>query len=304
MNLHSDKRAFKELVTATSIELKIPPNIVEKDYYVTLVLHELSSRIKGMVFKGGTSLTKCYQILDRFSEDIDISYDASDGPPGESRKRQLKKAITASMEALDFPITNLNHTRSRRNYNCYRAEYPTIYTPMLSLKPEIVIETYIALLPFPTTVRLADNYIYRFLSQSGLNQLAERFCLTPFPVTTQSIERTLVDKVFAICDYYLLGDEGCHSRHLYDLYKIVSNNILNPSLPSLVKEVRHLRALLPVCPSAADGMDINRILTDIIENEVYRSDYENVTKSLLFSPVTYESAILSLWDIISSQYFA
>ncbi len=108
MNLHQDKETFEELVTATSLELHIPPNIVEKDYYVTLALQELSARIKGMVFKGGTSLTKCYQILDRFSEDIDISYAASEGIPGESKKRQLKKAIIAS-------ISN-NSTHDRQLY--------------------------------------------------------------------------------------------------------------------------------------------------------------------------------------------
>ena len=58
--------------------------------------------INGMVFKGGTSLTKCYQILERFSEDIDISYAASDGVPGESRKRQLKKSIVS---AMDVPVS-------------------------------------------------------------------------------------------------------------------------------------------------------------------------------------------------------
>ena len=103
MNLHHDKDAFEELVTATSVELKIPTAIIEKDYYITLALKELTAHIKGMVFKGGTSLTKCYQLLDRFSEDIDISYNASVGTPGESRKRQLKKAVTETMEALGFP---------------------------------------------------------------------------------------------------------------------------------------------------------------------------------------------------------
>ncbi len=81
MNLHHDHEAFSELIVAASNELHIPPGIVEKDYYVTLALRELASRVKGMVFKGSTSLTKCYQILDCFSEDIDISYAASEGIP-------------------------------------------------------------------------------------------------------------------------------------------------------------------------------------------------------------------------------
>lgn len=303
MNLHQDKDAFEELVTATSLELHIPPNIIEKDYYVTLALQELSSHIKGMVFKGGTSLTKCYQILERFSEDIDISYAASDGPPGESRKRQLKKAVVASMNCLNFPITNLEQTRSRRNYNCYCATYPSIYAPVLELKTELVIETYIALLPFPTTVRMTDNYIYRFLQQSNQLQLAEEFHLMPFEITTQAIERTLVDKVFALCDYYLDGKVDRHSRHLYDIHQIVENISIPKALPDLIHEVRALRAPLPICPSAAEGVNINQILEEIITKNIYKEDYIKITENLLFSPLSYEAAISSLQYLVDGNYF-
>lgn len=95
MNLHHDKEAFEELIVGAANELRIPANVIEKDYFVTLALKELSLRLKDMVFKGGTSLTKCYQLLDRFSEDIDISYTAESGMPGEARKKQLKKADEA-----------------------------------------------------------------------------------------------------------------------------------------------------------------------------------------------------------------
>lgn len=303
MNLHNDKDAFEELITAASVELKIPANIIEKDYYVTLALRELSSRIKGMVFKGGTSLTKCYQLLDRFSEDIDISYAASEGVPSESRKRQLKKAVVASMAHLNFPITNLEETRSRKNYNCYHAAYPSIYAPISELKSELVIETYIALLPFPTTVRMTDNYIYRFLQQSDQTHLAEEFNLMPFEITTQTIERTLIDKVFALCDYYLDGKADRHSRHLYDIHKIVENISIPESLPDLIQEVRTLRAPLPICPSAAEGMNINHILTEIIAKEVYKEDYMRITENLLFSPLSYETAISSLQYLVDRNYF-
>ena len=74
MNLHHDKDAFEELLIGAANELAIPTNIIEKDYYVTIALKSLSEKLNDMVFKGGTSLTKCYQLLDRFSEDIDISY--------------------------------------------------------------------------------------------------------------------------------------------------------------------------------------------------------------------------------------
>ena len=79
------------------------------------------------MFKGGTSLTKCYQLLDRFSEHIDLSYAAESGVPGERRKKQLKESIVSTMEELGFHINNMEEIKSRRNYNCYRADYPTVY---------------------------------------------------------------------------------------------------------------------------------------------------------------------------------
>lgn len=303
MNLHLDKEAFRELVTAASEELHIPAGVIEKDYFVTLVLKKLSSKIPDMVFKGGTSLTKCYQLLDRFSEDIDISYAASSGIPGESRKRQLKKAIVDSMEELHLPITNLDGTRSRRNYNCYRATYPSLYEPLLELNPELVIETYIALLPFPTVERMADNYIYRFLKLTAQEELAERFQLMPFPVTTQTIERTLVDKVFAICDYYLEGKVPRHSRHLYDICKIMEIIPEDVSLTPLIQAVRNLRMELPICPSAKPGVSVNQVLEELVENDVYKDDYERITKSLLFVQLPYQETIKSLRLIIKKKYF-
>lgn len=303
MNLHLDHEAFAELITATANELRIPPGIIEKDYYVTLALRELAARIPGMVFKGGTSLTKCYQILERFSENIDISYAASEGIPGESRKRQLKKAIVSSMDALQFPILNLDATRSRRSYNCYRASHSSLYSPILELKPELVIETYIALLPFPTVTRTADNYIHRFLKLTDQEYLAEEFGLMPFEITTQAIERTLIDKVFAICDYYLSNKVDRHSRHLYDIYKIAEYMEPDNSLSVLVKEVRQLRAPLSVCPSAKENICINDVLAEIIEKSAYKNDYEEITGKLLFTYVPYNTVIDGIKKIVGWSIF-
>lgn len=51
MNLHHDKDAFEELLIGAANELAIPTNIIEKDYYVTIVLKSLSEKLKDMVFK-------------------------------------------------------------------------------------------------------------------------------------------------------------------------------------------------------------------------------------------------------------
>ncbi|BFK89673.1 nucleotidyl transferase AbiEii/AbiGii toxin family protein [Blautia coccoides] len=303
MLLHEDKETFEELIGGASDVFHIPAYIIEKDYYVTLVLRELSNRIPDMVFKGGTSLSKCYQLIDRFSEDIDLSYTASSGVPGESRKRRLKKGVIESIEALGFCISNLEETRSRRNYNCYKAAYSSQFGIQTVLKPELVIETYVALLPFPTCQRPVDSYLHKFLDNEGLHNVAEEYQLLPFPIITQEIERTLIDKIFAICDYYLDGQISRHSRHLYDIHKILQTVSLADSFPALVKEVRQLREPLPNCPSAKEGIEILKLLTEILEREIYKEDYETITKGLLFQPVSYDEVCTSLKDFINKSYF-
>lgn len=300
MNLHHDKEAFAELIVGAANELAIPINVIEKDYYVTITLKALAEKTKDLVFKGGTSLTKCYQLLDRFSEDIDLSYTAESGPPGESRKKQLKNNIVLTMEEFGLTINNLERTRSRRNYNCYRASYPSVYKQNNILKPELVIETYVAMLPFPTTKRMVDNYIYRFLNKINRLDLAETYDLIPFEITTQTIERTLVDKVFALCDYYMQEKTERHSRHLYDIYKIVETMGISDELPKLISEVRTVRSEMSVCPSAKKEVCVTDILREIIESQVYKSDYENITMGLLFVPETYETVIQSLKKILGS----
>ena len=71
MNLHEDLSNFKDLINLTANDLGILEFYIEKDYWVTYILKRLSNseyRNK-VVFKGGTSLSKAYNIIDRFSED-------------------------------------------------------------------------------------------------------------------------------------------------------------------------------------------------------------------------------------------
>ena len=77
MNLHTNKELFSTLVTLTAKHFRITPAFVEKDYWITLILHNLSNSpfSNSIVFKGGTSLSKGYRLVNRFSEDIDLIVD-------------------------------------------------------------------------------------------------------------------------------------------------------------------------------------------------------------------------------------
>ena len=88
--LHDNKEMFEQAVLKTAEFLNIEPAIIEKDYYVTLFLRELSEKRDDIVFKGGTSLSKCYGIIKRFSEDIDLNV-KGENKPTEGERRALKR---------------------------------------------------------------------------------------------------------------------------------------------------------------------------------------------------------------------
>ena len=85
MLLHNDKENFDIVIRAASRYFNVSQAIIEKDYYVTLVLRELAKQVPNLLFKGGTSLSKCYKIIDRFSEDIDITLDWEHQSQGKRR---------------------------------------------------------------------------------------------------------------------------------------------------------------------------------------------------------------------------
>ena len=71
MILHKHKELFQQTVEMVAEEMKINATIIEKDYFVTYILKELVKREPSIIFKGGTSLSKCYKLIERFSEDIE-----------------------------------------------------------------------------------------------------------------------------------------------------------------------------------------------------------------------------------------
>lgn len=69
MNLHTNKELFSTLINLTAKQFGITPAFAEKDYWITLILYKLSQSAfaESVVFKGGTSLSKGYRLINRFS---------------------------------------------------------------------------------------------------------------------------------------------------------------------------------------------------------------------------------------------
>lgn len=299
--LHENREEFRNAVNFTAKEIGYQAAIVEKDYYVTMILKGLAERLPYIVFKGGTSLSKCYGVIDRFSEDIDITTDAR---LGDSQKKNVKKVIKEIAEELGIVIPNISETRSRRSYNRYLLAYETVTGKLNEeIQPAVILETSYAETSFPNVVMPVHSYIGNVL-RTEAPEAVETFGLHPFEMKVQGIDRTMIDKVFAICDYQLAGDVKRHSRHIYDIYKLLPLVPMDENFRELVRKVRLLRAKnVNICRSAQPGVDVPEILKGLVENDVYKADYERVTTRILKERIDYDEVIGAIRIIIESKLF-
>ena len=298
--LHKHKEEFINAVNLASEYFHILPVIVEKDYYVTMILRELTERQGFVVFKGGTSLSKCHKAIKRFSEDIDITIDSR---LSQGQMKKLKEVIKDIANELDLVIPNINETRSRRSYNRYILEYQSVlYEPDDTVQNAVLMETSFAEVSFPTVILPVHSYIGNMMIEEAPEEI-KNFRLDPFEMKVQGLDRTLVDKVFAICDYYLQNKVKKHSRHIYDIYKLLPIVPQNEEFKNLIKDVRSVRAMTNICPSAQPEVNVPELLTFLIENEVYRDDYEKITARILEEDVNYETAIKAVKEIAISGLF-
>lgn len=303
MYLHKDRETFKDIIVQASDSISLMPEVAEKDYYVTLILRMLAGQLEHCVFKGGTSLSKGFRVIDRFSEDVDITFDEH---IGESRRKKLKNIILKGIsDELDMPIANWGSLQSDRDYNAYLFAYESVFNLTDDRLPQHVkVETALGSHSFPTQDVEIHNYIGDYLENRGRHDLAEQFSLDRFHMKLQSLERTYIDKVFALCDYYLQGKSKRFSRHLYDIYKLTPLIKFDDAFASLICEVRKHRSEMQICPSAQDDIDVSAVILEFCDNSFYKEDYQSVTSYFVADLIDYDDVIAQMRLLAASHLFA
>lgn len=182
--LHSDREQFRDAIDLAYEQTGVMVQAIEKDYYVTMLLRLLAQRMPYIVFKGGTSLSKCHKVIRRFSEDIDITIDTL---LSQGQKKKIKQAIVESAEELGMTIENLDETRSRRDYNRYVIAYDSVI-PMASdaLKAAVLLETSYTAVSFPTVLLPVHSYIGDMMEQEAPDAI-EEYNLNPFEMKVQGM---------------------------------------------------------------------------------------------------------------------
>ena len=275
---------WKEIIETVAREQRRNEQMVEKDTIQSMFLFELAKSNLPFVFKGGTSLSKVYNLIDRFSEDIDLSMSRR---PTQSERVQTKELILQIAEGLGLVLTNPEMVKSRYDYNKYVFQYTSMFA---NVPLEIMIETSFYQSVFPVEKQIVSSFVGKFCAEKGL-QLPIPFDAIEVLIDVQTIERTFIDKIFAVCDYRIQNMLDRDSRHLYDICKLLEQVELNKELDELIDIVRDDRLQSKNNPSAKLQYDIPTMLEEIIEDRFYESDYKNVTQKLLYEDISYDDAI-------------
>lgn len=315
----------RAIIERQSDTIGLPGVSIEKDLWVTQVLHALFSLdiSDKLIFKGGTSLSKAWGLIDRFSEDIDLAIDPLflGAPEGDPTKKQIKKLRKESslfvadelLEKLNARIAQIEladwltleaqpngegdntYPEPRQIYVHYRSVYEG---QSGYLRSDIVLEIGARSLLEP--VAAADIH-------SLLSEHIPLMDVAPVPVMTAVAGKTMVEKMFLLHEMFSVDGRGAiaerKSRHLYDLYKMMNKDFAADAIhdDALWESIRHHREIY----TSVNGMDYTpdvrkRLVlvprVDIMD--AWRQDYENMRDAMIYGQKpTWEELITAMAEL-------
>ncbi len=230
MILHTNNKLFEDAVVATAQKLKIPEIYIEKDYWVTVALHAIfhSKIADEAVFKGGTALSKCHKLINRFSEDVDMVVLNNSGESGNKLKNKLKsisEAVNSVMPEIDYPgITNKMGMIRKTAHQYQKQKFNGIFG---QIREEIKIESSWLGSSEPYIIAEVSSYIYEMMVGANQNELISKYNMKPFPVKVLSKERTFCEKIMSLVRFSHterpFEDLSNKIRHIYDLNEMLNN---------------------------------------------------------------------------------
>ena len=226
MTRFRDSAEFAPILDAAAARLGISPAAVEKDYWVSEALRALASGYgDDFVFKGGTSLSKGYRIIERFSEDIDVL--VIPGLRSKGATHALMKAMGGAAAATLGGSARPTAQSQTGIHKSFRLSYPAARQPGAGVGPEILLEMGVRGGPQPSE-RLPIGCLLGDLLQDAGTSLDAFDDLRPFEVAVLHPGRTLLEKLGLV--HSKLGSSPSqsaarqHARHYYDIYQLLGDD--------------------------------------------------------------------------------
>lgn len=307
---------------------------LEKDWWVTLTLKALflTKFAKGIVFKGGTSLSKCWKLINRFSEDIDIILApelfemAYENEPTQSyikrlkRKgcsftsNELKNALWEQFESLGVPSEMINISVGSVRENMpdkdpqeLYIEYPSMYEPNPYLQSVVKIEASVRSKLEPYTNMPVNSLLHEYYPNPAYAE---------DPFMTQAIEprKTFLEKAFLLHELFNRGEQAVIktdrlSRHFHDLCMMMRANIAEEALAdktlyqTIIEHRRHYTRLR--------GVNYDLLYQDKIDFyppveliEGFKADYRTMREHMIYGEAPGETELFEMMLVLRDMFRA
>jgi predicted nucleotidyltransferase component of viral defense system len=309
------------LFVETSRQMGLPSSAAEKDWWVVHTLSVIFSMdcANALIFKGGTSLSKGWNLIQRFSEDIDLVLDREFlGFTGELSKQDIKKLRRKSFQFITEVFTEeLRNKFAELGFNDVTVKYREvenhdqdpliieIYYNKLTetdtyLKPGVLVEVGSRSLKEPFTQRTFGTFVSQIYSDKP-------FTDKPITIPIVNPERTFLEKIFLLHEEFQKAPDKIRverlSRHLYDIEKLSQTEYAKKALLDL--DLYNLIVSHRSKFSAISGIDYNKHNPENIKFippdsllPFWEKDYQDMTESMIYGqPLAFNELITRLTEL-------
>ncbi len=306
LNLSKSKQ--QELFKQLSFKTGIQPQAIEKDAWVTLALRITfnSELANHLVFKGGTSLSKAYGLIKRFSEDIDIAINQEFlGFTGELSKGQIRKLRRKSHEFVLNEMSNIiikEFSRYNIDNLLFKIEVENI--KITDQDPEIIKITYqsvfdeLSYIPRKVIIEIGARSLLEPSENKEIKSIIDEnypenlFTEESFVVKTILPEKTILEKMILLHEEFTKPKEKIRyhrmSRHLYDIGQIISTEFGERALKneSLFQEIiKHRAKYTPIKTVDYSKLELNKLKIIPPDEFIgqYEKDYSEMQENMIYS---------------------
>lgn len=322
----------KATVEQAAIRSGINPKAIEKDWWVTLTLKALFQSAYGgfLVFKGGTSLSKCWKLIERFSEDIDIALDQKafgisyeENPTKSYVEKLRRKGCEFTSNELKTELENqfallgiyaemlrIEAEPVPENFpdtdpQVLHVKYNSLFDANEYLVDEVKIEVSVRSLKTPYKEKGVQSILYEVLPNKAYEE-------TPISVNAAEPRKTFLEKMFLLHEEFYRPDKSKirsfrMSRHLYDLNRMMNTGIDQEAIADTdlyTTLVRHREWYIRVSwldYKTLAASTLNFIPPDdMIES--YSKDYEAMREQMIYGEADgFEDMIKKLREFLSAM---
>ena len=286
----------------------LPMQAVEKDFWVTVILQAVFSLpvAQHLIFKGGTSLSKAWGLISRFSEDIDLAVNpiALGAAEGDLTKKQIKKLRKASSLFVSEQLTpmlcakinemgmsaflNIEAQPNGEGDNTYPEprqiyiRYQSVFEkPLTYLRPDVVLEVSARSLIEPAMPTHVSCILADYIP---IQPTCDAVVHTAIPA------KTMVEKMFLLHELFSVPGHGTRaerkSRHLYDLYQMMQQDFAQEVITNdaLWESIRHHREVFTSVQGVDYSSDVRQRICLLPREDIvaiWKSDYETMRSSMI-----------------------